>query len=127
MRSITRLFTCFCLLSLSGCASTQEPSRPSTLTYASVSNQLVKGMTTKNQVMSIFGPPNITTRNAQNQDVWTYDKVSTESKAGTSYWNAILLGANKANASQSASTTTLSVTFDQNGIVKDYDFYQTRY
>lgn len=114
-------------LIISGCVSSQPPSRANALTYGMVSDNLIKGQTTKNQVLGLFGPPNITTKNGEGNDVWTYDKVGTEASASSVYGTAILFGGNRNKASSSASTVTLSVTFDAYGYVKDYDFYQTRY
>lgn len=125
MKSIA--FAIVTIFALSSCAGPQVADRPNPLTYANVNNGITKGATTKNQILMLFGSPNITTKNAQNQDVWTYDKVGSESKSGDSYWTAILLGGERASAQQSASTTTLTVSFDERGIVNDYDFYQTRY
>ena len=119
------LFVTF--LALTGCADPREPLRHNPLTYGNVADNLVRGVTTKHDVVTQFGPPNITTRNAQNNDVWTYDKVSMQRKQGGSYWTLILLGGQKGSASDSASTTTLTISFDERGIVRDYDFYETRY
>ncbi|MCX5713647.1 MAG: hypothetical protein NT033_02330, partial [Candidatus Omnitrophica bacterium] len=68
-------------LFLLGCASVQ-PVQKSNLTPGMAKSKIIKNQTSQNDILEIFGPPNIITKNKSGNEVWTYDKVSVET--GTS-------------------------------------------
>lgn len=70
------------IASLSGCAVPPEtkPS-PSPLTHGNVQMTLKNGITTQNEVLEAFGPPNIMTLDGSGNEVWTYQKQATVTKA----------------------------------------------
>ena len=109
------------VLILSSCASSQ-PIQKSNLTPGVVETKVVKGVTTQNEILEIFGAPNIVTKNKGGNEVWTYDKVSMEQKASDVYGTLILFGGSMARASSSARTFTLMIEFDESKVVKESSY-----
>jgi len=121
------------LIFIAGCA-TLKPDYPknSNLTFGMVKKNLIKGQTNQAEVLSLFGAPNITTKNKSGEEVWTYDKISVTKEdiaSGISIGGGGLVGAGviggAAGVSSSSSATTsksitLLITFTDKDIVKDY-------
>ncbi len=121
-------------LLLGACGSTQEQPAPqkSNLTYGMVKSKIVKGKTTQNEVLELFGAPNIITKNSSGQEVWTYSKQSTEKSGKSSSFAAgvpLLVGYGSANASASNSITNfdLIITFNKNDVVSDYSVLSAQF
>jgi hypothetical protein len=145
----------------SGCASTCQqpsqsnqvstpnapPSQNDPLSYGAVTSTVKKGVTTQEEIVRLFGPPNITTVNAGGEEVWVYDRISnTSQQNGTSEvgrFNSFFglepvvgregTGQVTAHAT-SAQTSTLStrtltviVNFDATKKVKDYSARATQF
>ena len=106
---------------LSGCA-TVQPAQQSNLTPGMVKTKIIKGQTNQNEIMQVFGPPNIVTKNKSGNEVWTYDKVSVESSASEAYGSIIIAGLSSGRASTSSKTFTLMIEFDEKDVVKDYSY-----
>ena len=111
---------CISLL-LSGCA-TVQPVEKSRLTPGMVKKEIIKGVTTQNEIVEVFGPPNIITKNKSDNEVWTYDKVSVESSWSENFGSIIIAGISGGRTSASSRTFTLMIEFDDNGVVKDYSY-----
>ena len=64
------------LILLSGCVTAPEPltKKNSELTQGMVQMNLEVGKTTKSDVIETFGSPNITTRDGDGNEVWTYQR-----------------------------------------------------
>lgn len=112
---------------LSACATTAPAPvdhRNSALTQGNVQMNLAVGETTKAQVLEVFGAPNITTRDAAGQEVWTFQRHATvaQSSQGSNYWTILFAGGGNSAAgfSQSTRTMTLIIKFDQRDIVSDF-------
>lgn len=111
---------------LSACATTPAPvdARNSILTQGNVQMNLKVGTTTKADVINTFGSPNITTRDASGEEVWSYQRQATVSQSSNSanYWSIFLTGESRAAAgfSQSSRMMTLIITFDKNDVVSDF-------
>lgn len=116
------------IIALSGCSSykygqTQGSVEDSNLTFGMVKSTIIKGTTTQEEILKTFGAPNITTKNKSSDEVWSYNKMSVETKAGqTRYFVA-----EKASASSATKSFDLIITFDANDVVKDYSVIQTSY
>lgn len=114
------------LLLISGCNSTNKPvdTRNSTLTQGNIQLNLVVGKTTKFDVIENFGSPNITTRDGQGREVWSYQRAGqvSQSSSSSSGWTIILAGgSNRAAGFESSSRMmTLIIKFDSNDIVADF-------
>ena len=54
---------------------------------------IATGVTTKAQILEVFGAPNVTTRDGEGQEVWTYQRQAQVSQAyDQSSWFVILTG-----------------------------------
>jgi outer membrane protein assembly factor BamE (lipoprotein component of BamABCDE complex) len=112
---------------LAGCVETQTRPvsvRNSELTHGNVQMNLKVGQTTQTQVLETFGAPNITSIDASNQEVWTYQRQATVSQSSSSsnYWTIVLAGgaSNASGFEQTQRTMTLIIKFDANKVVSDF-------
>ena len=82
------------------------------------------GETTKVEVLENFGSPNVTTRDASGQEVWSYQRAAQVAQSTTSegYWTIIFAGQSKtATGFESSSRMiTLIIKFDENDVVTDF-------
>ncbi len=106
---------------LCGCASVQ-PVEKSNLTPGMAKAKIIQGQTTQNEILEIFGPPNIITKNKSGNEVWTYDKVSIESGASEVHGTLLVLGGAGVRSATSSRTFTLMIEFDGSNIVKDFSY-----
>lgn len=108
---------------LAGAADAKKEEK-SSLTHGQVQLTLKKGKTTKLEVLETFGSPNITTYDASDREVWTYQKHATISKSSKkdSWGTIILFGGSSATAGfeQSSRTMTLIIKFDEKDRVYDF-------
>jgi outer membrane protein assembly factor BamE (lipoprotein component of BamABCDE complex) len=144
------------VLSLPGCtpstqwqtSPTQQQSRADRdmLSYGTAS-QIKKGVTTQEEIVRNFGAPNITTNNAAGNEVWVYDRISTETQQdGWSEANRfqqflgipLYPGTAGMSAQQSSSkygggrssrssTLTVIIDFDKSKRVSDYAVRATQF
>ena len=111
---------------LSACTTTPSPvdQRNSILTQGNVQMNLKVGTTTKADVLNSFGSPNITTRDASGEEVWSYQRQASvaQSSSSASYWTIFLTGEARSASgfSQSSRMMTLIVTFNKNDVVSDF-------
>ena len=125
------------ILFLISCAST--PRQGSNLTFGMVKKYVVRGETTQEEVLRIFGAPNIITKSPGKTETWTYEKVSYES---SKYGGGVgVLGGGPASAgglggvgsfggsksSSGTKTVTLMIYFDENDRALDYSIMETHY
>ncbi|HHT9138591.1 MAG TPA: hypothetical protein ACFYEK_15275 [Candidatus Wunengus sp. YC60] len=131
------------IIMISGCATTEirSPTEPfqgaetqatsNRLTHGQVQLTLKKGITTQNEVLEIFGSPNITTIDSSGHEVWTYQRHATVEKSNSSnaYGTIILFGggSNAAGFEQSSRTMTLIIKFDENKKVVDFKSISTSF
>lgn len=155
---IIKILLCgLCLYSLNACVSAKTPDMPysnnqkSNLTSGMVKKYVRVNKTTQTEIISVFGAPNIITRDKQGHEVWTYDRQSMASSAEIAAWNSggsIAAGAGgiagktvigggagfggaagkNSSASQvSSASFTLMISFDDNDLVKDYRMRATQF
>lgn len=116
-----------CAVILSGCVSAPEPlsNRNSPLTQGNVQMNVQPGVTTKAQILETFGSPNVTTRDGQGQEVWTYQRQAQVSQQSSQegYWTVLFAGKSKtASGFESSSRMmTLIIKFDSNDVVSDFN------
>ncbi len=108
-------------LFLFGCASVQ-PVQKGNLTPGMAKAKIIKGVTTQNDILEVFGSPNIITRNKSDNEVWTYDRVSVETGTSDVYGTIIIAGGVGSRTSTSTRTFTLMIEFDSNEVVKDHSY-----
>lgn len=105
-------------------ADTVETRRNSELTQGNVQLNLKVGQTTKAQVLEAFGAPNITTRDGNGQEVWSYQRHATvaQSSEKSSFWTILLIGGGRSASglSESSRTMTLIIKFGGDDIVSDF-------
>lgn len=106
---------------IGGCASVQ-PVQSSNLTPGMAKTTIIKGKTTQNEILTVFGAPNIVTKNKSGNEVWTYDKMSVETGASEVYGTAIVVGGVGVRGSSTERSFTLMIEFDENDVVKDYSY-----
>ena len=111
-------------LLLSGCNNVNqvEPVQKSNLTTGMVKKTIIEGVTTQNEILKVFGAPNIITKNKSGNEVWTYDTISVEKSAEEGYWNVIVGGTSGGKSSASTRTFTLMIEFDSNEVVKECSY-----
>jgi outer membrane protein assembly factor BamE (lipoprotein component of BamABCDE complex) len=114
-------------IALSGCVSAPEPlsNRNSPLTQGNVQMNVLPGSTTKAQILETFGAPNVTTRDGQGKEVWSYQRQAQVSQQSSQegYWTVLFAGKTK-NASgfeSSSRMMTLIIKFDSNDVVSDFN------
>lgn len=124
-----KIFILLAVIALSGCSAQKygqsgEPAQKSNLTFGVVKSQIVKGVTTQDEILKIFGSPNLVTKNKSNNEVWSYNKMSVEERGGN---QVTFFGGQKASASSSSQSFDLIISFDDNDIVKDYSVISSSY
>ena len=119
---------------LFSCAA-NKPDDSNNLTLGTVQSKISKGQS-QSSVMDILGSPNIVTKDSQGREVWTYDRISSENDASSSFVFYILnpiwwfTGGgtkNKSSSSASSKSLTVLITFDDNKNVLDYTYQSLKY
>jgi outer membrane protein assembly factor BamE (lipoprotein component of BamABCDE complex) len=133
---------------LGGCTTTAEHraavrgDEAERLTVGKVQREIRVGMSGA-EVIRVLGSPNIVATDDQRREVWTYDKVSTEtvyseSRGGVA---ALILGggggagggvvphveAGSGARATTQRTLTIVVRFDANGAVRDFAYHATQF
>ncbi len=111
----------FSAMLISGCASVQ-PAQKGNLTPGMAKTKIIKGQTNQNEILEVFGAPNIVTKNKSGNEVWTYDKASVETGTSDIYGTILIAGGVGSRSSTSARTFTLMIEFDDKNIVKDFSY-----
>lgn len=142
------MLMCTALIPLTGCitASQHNTQLGSTeeqrLTVAAVQREIQLGMSGA-EVLSTLGSPNIVSTDKDRNEIWVYDRVSTEtvySNSGTGLLSLIgaaagsvaggLIPRHEQNAGasrRSQKTLTIIIKFDENRQVKDYSYHASRF
>ena len=114
------------VLLLTGCVTAPEPltKKNSELTQGMVQMNLEVGKTTKAEVVETFGAPNITTRDGDGNEVWTYQRQAqvNQSSSNSGFIFVIIAGkSSSASGFESSSRMmTLIIKFDNEDIVTDF-------
>jgi len=114
-------FVVLASLLLAGCASVQ-PVQKGNLTPGMAKTKIIKGQTSQNEILEVFGAPNIITKNKSGNEVWTYDKASIETGTSDVYGTILIAGGTGSRSATSARTFTLMIEFDENNVVKDFSY-----
>ena len=94
----------------------------SNLTAGMVKKTIIAGITTQNEILKVFGAPNIITKNKSGNEVWTYDTISVVKSGEEGYWNVVVGGVSGGKSSASTRTFTLMIEFDKNDVVKECSY-----
>ena len=106
---------------------TTVPKQKSNLTVGMIKTKVVKGNTSQNEILNTFGAPNLVTKNRSNDEVWSYNKMSSESAGKSQNLFLLLYASNSAISSSTTSSFDFIITFDENDIVKDYSIISSSY
>jgi hypothetical protein len=125
LRKILVLVAASTLVGCATNATNMEGTAPnSPYTHGNVQLTLKKGVTTQTEVLEKFGAPNMATVDAEGNEVWTYQKNATVSKANanTTYGTVILFGGSSSSSGfeQSSRTMTLIIKFDDSKKISDF-------
>ena len=121
----------FSAILLSSCAQfpkeQQDPAQLSNLTFAVVKSKIIKGETTQDEILKIFGAPNIITKNKSNNEVWNYNKMSYRATSGKDYREGLFWSGSRAVSSTTTASFDLIIIFDENGVVIDYSVISAKF
>jgi outer membrane protein assembly factor BamE (lipoprotein component of BamABCDE complex) len=101
----------------------EENVQKSNLTFGVVKSKIIKGQTTQEEILAIFGAPNMVTKNKSDNEVWSYNRMSSVSKGGKT---SFIFG-EKASVSNSSQSFDLIITFDEQDVVNDYSVISTSF
>ena len=96
--------------------------KQSNLTPGMVKLTIEKGKTTQATFLEVFGPPDQTTHRGE-QQIWTYDKISYQTRADS---GTLIFYSAGSTVSQSVSTM-LIVYFDAKDVVQEYKLDSYRF
>jgi len=100
-------------------------SKNSSLTHGSIQLNIITGETSKSQILDVFGAPNVTTRDGDGNEVWTYQRQAqvNQSYGQTGGWSVLLTGKSTAVSGFESTSrmVTLILKFDSNDIVIDFN------
>lgn len=115
---------------LTSCASVYHCDQSDKLTAGIVQREVYRGMPASD-VAAILGSPNIVSLDENKDEVWIYDKISTQveySTKGSGVWLLVVGGASESGyARKSQRTLTIIVKFDQNKQVKDFTYHSSSF
>lgn len=136
-------FLLFFALVLAGCSPQQhladvQSATDKNLTVGNVQREIKIGMSGA-EVAAVLGSPNIVSTDEDRNEVWVYDKISTEvaySRSSGGIAGLIFgpkgggIGAasqNSGASSKSQRTLTVIIKFDKDGKVFDFDYHSSRF
>ena len=134
MRSLLMLFA---ISFLSGCATTSGGGDRN-LTVGNVQREVYVGMSGA-EVAEVLGSPNIVSTDENRDEVWIYDKISTQYVRADAQAGILAIGGGSdviggvgASGSQSSGATsqrtlTVVIKFDENGLVRDFAYHTSRF
>lgn len=115
-------------LGFAGCVDTPETADDN-LTVGTVQREIKVGMDA-GTVAEVLGSPNIVTTDADGNEKWIYDKVSSTrvAESGSFGGGIIIFGGSKSKSASESSQKTLTIVikFDENDLVRDiaYNYSQ---
>lgn len=120
-KTLIALFLAY--LFLPGCVpSESEKMERSNLTAGMVKKTIIEGVTTQDEILTVFGGPNIVTKNKSGNEVWTYDTISVVKSGEEGYWNVVVGGVSGGKSAASTRRFTLMIEFDDKSVVKECSY-----
>ena len=117
-----------CISFVFGCATFPEKeTEKSKLTVGVVKQMIIKGETNQAEILETFGSPNLVTKNKEENEVWSYNRMSFEHKEGADGIFYIFGTGSRAMTTATTKSFDLIITFDENDIVKDYSVISASY
>lgn len=133
-----RLLVSLCLAALlAGCATAPGGSTDRNLTVGTVQREVRTGMS-GGEVAEVLGSPNIVSTDEDRNEVWIYDKISSQSvrtdTVGSTAvlrfldsWGPIAASARTETESSSQRTLTVIIKFDEDNKVRDFAYHTSRF
>lgn len=135
-----RILLIVAIMGLSGCTGAQHynPQADEQITVGAVQKEIRIGMA-GGQVAEILGSPNIVSTDENRNEVWIYDKISTQyvradAKAGILAigGGSDVVGGAGVSGSQSSGATsqrtlTVIIKFDEDDLVRDFAYHTSRF
>lgn len=118
------------LICAAGCTPARRCEPTSELTTGVVQREIYIGMPAPD-VAAALGSPNIVSLDENRDEVWIYDKVSSQveySSKGSGIWLLVVGGSSEAGYTRrSQQTLTIIVKFDADKQVKDFTYHSSRF
>lgn len=115
---------------LSSCSRPVYISEPNTLTVGVVQKEIYIGMP-GSDVAAILGSPNVVSLDEKKDEVWIYDKVSSQvehSSKGSGIWLLVIGGGSESSyTKKSQRTLTIIIKLDSNKQVKDFTYHSSNF
>jgi outer membrane protein assembly factor BamE (lipoprotein component of BamABCDE complex) len=132
---LRNLLALSCLAAFAGCgspsASTDSGSGGTQFTHGNVTLNLKKGITTQEEVLRLFGAPNIATVDSAGQEVWSYQKYATVSKSSTTdgFFTIVVAGVSRSSGQTESSTKTMTliIKFNQEKVVTEFSSFTSSF
>lgn len=135
-----RIILIAAFLGLAGCTGAQHynPQADEQLTVGAVQKEIRIGMA-GGQVAEVLGSPNIVSTDENRNEVWIYDKISTQFVRADAQAGILAIGGGSdviggvgASGSQSSGassqrTLTVVIKFDEDGLVRDFAYHTSRF
>lgn len=135
-----RIILILAIMGLAGCTGAQHynPQADEQLTVGAVQQEIRIGMA-GGQVAEILGSPNIVSTDEDRNEVWIYDKISTQyvradTKAGIlaiGGGSDVVGGAGVSGGQSSGATSqrtlTVIIKFDEDDLVRDFAYHTSRF
>ena len=135
-----RIVLVIAFVGLAGCTGAQHynPQADEQLTVGTVQKEIRIGMA-GGQVAAVLGSPNVVSTDENRNEVWIYDKISTQyvradAKAGILALGggSDVIGGATVSGSQSSGATsqrtlTVIIKFDEDGLVRDFAYHTSRF
>ena len=137
---MNRLSVLAAILILGGCAADQyyNPNADEQLTVGTVQKEVRIGMSGA-EVAQVLGSPNIVSTDEDRNEVWIYDKISTQYVRADANAGILAIGGgsdvvaaggvsgSQASGATSQRTLTVVIKFDENGAVRDFAYHTSRF
>lgn len=125
---------------LSGCAGGQyyNPQADENLTVGAVQKEIRIGMA-GSQVAEVLGSPNIVSTDENRNEVWIYDKISTQYISADAQAGILAIGGGsdvlggasvsgrQSSGASSQRTLTVVIKFGDDGMVRDFAYHTSRF
>ena len=119
------------LLLLTSCVSPAQTGLDSRDVTVGVVQKEIKIEMSGADVLAVLGSPNMVSTDSERREVWVYDKMSSTSVSNSSSGGLFLLiavnGSDSSTRKTSQSTLTVIIKFDDNGLVRDYQYHSSRF
>lgn len=124
-----------CIVLIAGCATSAHVAQVQNdsadrVSVGTVQREIKIGMSSAD-VATALGAPNMVTTDGQRQEVWVYDRVSSEVRSSSSsgFGSLVLLGGESSSGAvvHSQRTLTIIVKFDQDQRVRDFAYRQSSF